>query len=851
MIRFCDKEVCCVHVNGLDRQQILDYFLNVNRKDPVCVLDEKGKFVGSITYSSILGRELQDAMNMECMILGLTTWEEGRKCFERCPVQFGGITMIPVIDKERNLLCFAYQDDEANRELRMLDELMEYKSALGFLDVYSEYNHVIVHGCNELAYNFLLYLRKIGVSVSVTGDYWTILLDSNIVRGGVECKLDYKCFQVYAEGTKQKEELIEIRQSVSPEFECVDKIYEENILQGIIHDAEWSGAEFLQILKNKSIGILGTGKESLNAYDWLLGNSIEICCFVSENVTMIGKKILGKPVVGRVQAERKWKYIIFIDSENKNSAWGFGQTDMCNYLGYKRNKRFFLLKDYDEIPSDGFENILRYRMKISTGRIILAGDMWLCMRMERVLGLKAEYNERIMFCDILGKCETKKDTMTWIYANELQKNDICLLLTPRYYGCFSDSVGDATYLKVLLDEYKDKLKEYGINDIIEYSFEDMKYTECLDSRKVLDDKKSEIVPAKIFLAEINSHSGNIFLDQILDGHPNIIKLPHSYLRSNLYFICIRLEMEPNYKILDLFWKLYEEEAKYYHDKYIEKDMFTEKGLFDKSMSEFLGKKEKFSSWELFVIIHISFARMQKKIINNMSDIIIYWEPHYASQREQYSKWLTKLGTSGVIINMVRNSYIRAGAILHSLDGRDNNAISKITGALMFPNEEKKKYENWTRIVLKFENLKLNAEEELKNFCNKVGMDWSDALIAQQSSDGKQAIFDISSVYRKWDNYLSIFDCFRISLITGLWQKEYGYPYEKILDFSRVELQEMFLKKFKFEKDWCFVNDEIELKYLEWRQKVMEKWLWNIRKKEVMGESCDGIEEYEIQDCSGK
>lgn len=186
MIRFCDKEVCCVHVNVLDRQQILDYFLNVNRKDPVCVLDEKGKFVGSITYSSILGRELQDAINMECMILGLTTWEEGRKCFERCPVQFGGITMIPVIDKERNLLCFAYQDDEANRELRMLDELMEYKSSLGFLDVYPEYNHVIIHGYNELAYNFYMYLRNTGVSVSVTGDLWTILLDNNIVCGGGE-----------------------------------------------------------------------------------------------------------------------------------------------------------------------------------------------------------------------------------------------------------------------------------------------------------------------------------------------------------------------------------------------------------------------------------------------------------------------------------------------------------------------------------------------------------------------------------------------------------------------------------------------------------------------------------------
>lgn len=184
MIRFCDKEVCCIKVNEMDRQQILDYFLNVNRKDPVCVLDEKGKFAGSITYSSILGRELQEAINTECMILGLTTWEEGRKCFERCPVQFGGITMIPVIDKERNLLCFVYQDDEANRELRMLDELMEYKSALTFLDLYPEYSNVTVYGCNELAYAFVMYLKKMGIPVSVKGELWKNIINSNFVKGG-------------------------------------------------------------------------------------------------------------------------------------------------------------------------------------------------------------------------------------------------------------------------------------------------------------------------------------------------------------------------------------------------------------------------------------------------------------------------------------------------------------------------------------------------------------------------------------------------------------------------------------------------------------------------------------------
>ena len=64
------------------------------------------------------------------------------------------IFTFPVIDKNWNMICFAYQDDEADREIRMLDELKEHKNALGFGDIYSKYSYVTIHECNELAYFF-------------------------------------------------------------------------------------------------------------------------------------------------------------------------------------------------------------------------------------------------------------------------------------------------------------------------------------------------------------------------------------------------------------------------------------------------------------------------------------------------------------------------------------------------------------------------------------------------------------------------------------------------------------------------------------------------------------------------
>lgn len=672
------------------------------------------------------------------------------------------------------------------------------------------------------------------------------------VRGGVESStLDYRKLEVYAEGKKLKEKQIALRSSVSAEFECVDKIYETNILEGVIHDAEGNLENLLQLLKKRHVGILVTRMVAvLNAYDLLLKYGIDICCFVSGTIDCEDRKLFGKPITGRMQAEVKWDNLILIDPDAKNSAWGFGQTDICSYLGFKRNQHFFALQDYIEVPNHGFQHILKYGIERLFGRIVLAGDLWLCLKLKHILNEKAEFYGKVMYCDVLGKYNDEQ-IINGLSFNELQANDICLLLITEYYGCRSSDDKYSFYSQIVLNEYKEKLK-CKTENILEYPFEDIKYFKTSTGKKVLENEKigciPSLIPAKVILGAINGYSGNMFFRQILERHPDIIMIPYSYLSFNLYSICERLSMESSSNILTLFWKIYAEESLFLN-KIFEKDIFWQKHIFNQSMLEFLIIKEHFMSWELFVMIHISYAKMQGKQIKDASEIIIYWEPHYVSinRKEAYTEWLDKIGTAGYLVNMVRDAYVRAGSVLSKWNGCKDVEMSIVTA---FPNEEKIKNRKWKRIVLKFENLKENSKEELQMFCKKTGVNWSDQLI--ENNKLKQAgitIFNPVSVHRSWEKFFSSFDRFRICLLMGSWQKEYGYSYINSLEFSRAEIHEMFLKKFRFEEDLKFANDEAKFIYFQQRQKKISENLWKVRKKEIMKESWDGVEQDEIQDCS--
>lgn len=70
------------------------------------------------------------------------------------------------------------------------------------------------------------------------------------------------------------------------------------------------------------------------------------------------KKLFGKPILRKAEIERKFAEAVILECSAQNSAWGFGDVDAYDYEGYKRNKRYFLLRDYIEVPENNLTNIL-------------------------------------------------------------------------------------------------------------------------------------------------------------------------------------------------------------------------------------------------------------------------------------------------------------------------------------------------------------------------------------------------------------------------------------------------------------------------------------------------------------
>ena len=281
MLRFLDKEICCVNKTDMDWQQMMDYLVDRADDEKLYIIDEDGKFAGYTNYNmlfevipeNVLRKEkmiLNNGKNIwivnDFLILDESVWENGRKYFAINPYM-----LIPVLNKEHQLICFAWNDTGADRELRMLEELMASDDAVGFREVHSKAGCVIVYGCNELAYFFVKYLEKMEVPLNVVGELWETF--------GFWKKadaLDYTNLAVYAEGYNGDlyEEQASLHQSVSAEFECIDKIYEENIIRGNIKDADGTFQDLIGKIKGRNIVITGISADAFNAYDMLLGYGV-------------------------------------------------------------------------------------------------------------------------------------------------------------------------------------------------------------------------------------------------------------------------------------------------------------------------------------------------------------------------------------------------------------------------------------------------------------------------------------------------------------------------------------------------------------------------------------------------
>lgn len=126
---------------------------------------------------------------------------------------------------------------------------------------------------------------------------------------------------------------------------------------------------------------------------------------------------------------------------------------------------------------------------------------------------------------------------------------------------------------------------------------------------------------------------------------------------------------------------------------------------------------------------------------------------------------------------------------------------------------------------------------MQKLCSGWDISWSDTLMSTTRlgeifvyNNGEKDVtnFDLTPVYNTYEEYFSEFDRFRIALINFPYQKAYGYPCVDPLLFSRRDLQEMFLKDFRFGEKIKFNRKESQLAFYIQLQHNVRQTLWRAR-----------------------
>ncbi len=806
MIRFYRGRNSEISYQDLRKESLTQVFQDDALDKIVCVNDGDGKYIGNITWKSLRSNEdIEMAICRDRICLDEDIWGNGEKYFRKQRVDHSIDLKIAVVDKDDRFLCFAYQDDDADTELRMLRELHD-KDMLNFQDVLPEYHSVEIYGVNELAYQFVKYLNHCGIPVEVHGDMW-----EQLGIKGRPCYKDENSYVIYAEGTWQKSGSLykQSLRSASVCFECIDKIYGSNVKAGKVRRTMGGENEFIDHLSQNRIAIIGTDAVAADVYDQLLGKGIQASYFVDIDHICDKKYMFNKPVHSCQEIFSCDPQVIFIECHGNDSRWGLNGVDFFDYHGYYRNEKYFFVRDYLKPVQGQLKNVIR-----DCEEIIMFGSASMCAYLRN----QAPFTDKnVRYIDLLNETGEGDHEIGQIETSERRT---CLFVCPELL------YEDSRKYEQLVSAYRMSALNAGLNDYSDYFTKNLSYIGFERDHDI----SKRLMPRGIMLGAIDGNSGNILFNGVLDEHPNIVRMDPCYLKENMFSICLRLSQKHSNEILPTFWGYYKKEA----DPSKEALFCSVKQRFEIEVKKLLVLKERFTSQELFMIFHLGYIRAAGTEDIELCDRIIYWESHYSSreQMEKYADWLKNERIAGYIVNMTRHNCTRAGSYF-AMCCRYEDILEKseaYRNMLQAPNKRIETYDGYTRIVLSFEKTKMNQKEVTEGLCKILGIPWSEKMLSV-TNHGNESVtrngikgFDIKPVFNQYDEYFSGYDKMRILLLTAPWQKNYGYPYVDCMDFTRYELQELMLKDFRFEKFIVFATQENERKYrvsrVDWLKKRM-------------------------------
>lgn len=743
------------------------------------------------------------------LILDEHIWENGKNIFRGNDYHdVVGMQMIPISNVQGEIICYGWQDLEANRELRMLEELAESQTALAFGDVFPDIREVVIVGCNELAYYFAKYLQNLGIPVSVLGKYWGNLGFNHVADVDLEdCyKMIVHAERIWGNRTDLFQKVI---RSASPEFECIDRIYEANILAGNIKDNEGDFNDLLEKLEGRDIVILGRDEAAQDVYDMFCEYHIDIKGFAVENISEDkSERLLGKPIISVAALLQNEERVVFIDVHGKNSAWGNRCVELLNYYGYKRNEHLFFINDYTKIHCNNLIHVLKGKS------VFLFGDERLSKILSDYLEDIEQGNIELQYAKVLRPGMVKDtDILCAIY----------LWHGPEASVKKVESLGEYA-LSMPYTDYFSRAQAFVI--INHYM------TKGADKYFIRD-----LEPKGILMNITDTSNGNVFFKGILDGHPNILLLPHNFLNDNLFVYCSYLSGEEPKNICSAFYLMLQENK---NEEQI-KDVFPYWSRFEESMERWLCLRESFTSQELFMIFHVAYTEMMSgEKITDLSQKVIYYDPHWVSLADRYFlvKWFASERIDAKIIKIHRDGVAwLASTYEFRLEACGEKELAGEIVECICRKSQISGHESnqaWNELEVRFEDLKLHAEDELLKICECIKIPWDNSMLqttmfGKPSSLGMIKGFDLKPLINKHETYWSEFDRFRLCIIMGGFQKKYGYFYEDCTRFSRTELWEMFLQKFRFQSELEFESLEQEYSYYLWVYDMIRWQLYETRR----------------------
>lgn len=309
------------------------------------------------------------------------------------------------------------------------------------------------------------------------------------------------------------------------------------------------------------------------------------------------------------------------------------------------------------------------------------------------------------------------------------------------------------------------------------------------------------------------NSGTLFIQSLLDGHPQLISLPGIYGQQLLPFYernqhVTKNDLIKNFLDQHEYWFSPEKfppltlEHGLMHMRHnkdyvlkIEKNIFT-----DHLVKIWLN--ETHISRKLFICsIYIAYNKTIGREFND--NAIIVYPIH--SLPKQYAEYLTQDFSSTFFLHMIRNPINLVGSLAKHINNHDNlihiplleSAIAQIFNEYTIHSGYYRVYgataffKNQSNIQtagLKLENLHENPEVTLKNLCAWIQIGWDERLLQSTFNDIlwhnrpesiQKTGFNNEIISQSFDEWLSSYDKKRLSILANHLLKHFQYPRQSI------------------------------------------------------------------------